>query len=275
MSVDCKWVETNLEALFCDRLTDDENRSARAHIAGCAVCLKESQALNAIDPLIKNYFRRELEIARRPRVVHRGRIVALGAAAAAAAAALLLALIQAPPAAAPRDEIVAVQPSVENAVPGETPRKDKDDDPAEISRLKPQPGPAAPDRLAQTPAMAVSRNAPAFLVADPAGYSHQLEEYRGRVVVIGVWSHKQPDVIANMERLYKEHAVDPKFRFLGITNEHGKPANTTFPVMYNQGSKLLGAQAGEFLLLGENGAIELRGSLVNDFDSLSRTLRSK
>jgi len=274
MSVDCKWVETNLEALFCDRLTDDENRSARAHIASCALCGKESQALNAIDPLIKNYFRRELEIARRPRVVHRGRIVALGAAAAASAA-LLLALIQVPPPAVPRNEIVAVQPSVENAVPGETPPKDKDADPAEIARLKPQPGPAAPDRLAQTPAMTVSPNAPAFLVADPAGYSHQLEEYRGRVVVIGVWSHNQPEVIANMERLYKAHAVDPKFRFLGITNEHGKPANTTFPVMYNQGSKLLGAQSGEFLLLGENGAIELRGSLLNDFDSLSRALRSK
>ena len=63
MTVDCKWVEKNLEALFCDRLNPEQDQLARRHIDSCVSCRNEVQALNAIDPLIKNHFRRELEIA--------------------------------------------------------------------------------------------------------------------------------------------------------------------------------------------------------------------
>src|SRR5262245_628030 len=81
MNVDCQWVGKNLEALFCDALTESEERLARTHIKNCTLCRNDANALNSIDPLIKSYFRRELEIARRLRVIsqrkgfrdHRGR----------------------------------------------------------------------------------------------------------------------------------------------------------------------------------------------------------
>ena len=86
MTVDCRWVEKNLEALFCDSLNEEESRRARAHIENCAMCRKEAQALNAIDPLVKNYFQRELEIARRPRAIDTRRVAGLSGAVAAALA---------------------------------------------------------------------------------------------------------------------------------------------------------------------------------------------
>jgi len=58
-------------------------------------------------------------------------------------------------------------------------------------------------------------------------------------------------------------------------DQSAKPANTTFPILYNQGSKLFGAQAGDFVVLDQNGTVELRGSLVKDFDDLVRTLRAR
>src|SRR5689334_1158298 len=92
MTVDCQWIEKNLEALQCDRLDQEESRLAKAHIETCLSCQKELQALNAIDPVIQNYFRRELAIARRPRAIQRGRVLGLSGAAAAAVIVLLLVL---------------------------------------------------------------------------------------------------------------------------------------------------------------------------------------
>src|SRR4029450_6759607 len=94
MNVDCQWVGKNLEALFCDGLTESEERQARMHIKNCTSCRNEADAWTAIGPLIKSYFRRELEIARRPRVVHKGRVFGITGAAATVFAVLLLFLIR-------------------------------------------------------------------------------------------------------------------------------------------------------------------------------------
>ena len=132
------------------------------------------------------------------------------------------------------------------------------------------------DDRRQPTAPKVTSNSPDFLVTDPAGYSHTLDEYQGHVVVIAVWRHDQSEVIANIERLYKANSANAKLRFVGVSNERRpKPAGTTFPVLYNQGSKLFGAQPGGFVVLDETGAVQTRGSLLRDFDSLSQTLRSK
>jgi len=274
MNVDCQWVGKNLEALFCDALTESEERLARTHIKNCTLCRNEAHALNAIDPLIKSYFRRELEIARRPRVIHKGRIFISGAAAAVFGALLLL-LIRTPqpvPAVAPVSAAEVAPPAASE----DTAAPIKQIGTEEPRRAKPTLEPSAPpDRQPRVTAV-VGANAPEFLVTDPAGYSHTLDEYRGHVVVIGVWSRNQAESVANIERLYRAFAANPKFRFLGVSSDHQpKPANTTFPVVYNQGSKILGTGPGEFVLLDENGAVELRGSLVKDFDGLTKALRSK
>jgi hypothetical protein len=274
MNVNCQWIEKNLEGLLCDRLTEEETRMARAHIDTCLLCRQETQALSAIDPLIKKYFQHQLEIAHRSPVVRKGRLVAFSGAAAAVVAVLLLLLFRNPqpiPIVAP----MAVPSSAASAPNSIAPAPIKDTEPGEVQRAKPSPEPSASaDLLRAVPA--IGPNAPEFLVTDPAGYSHTVDEYRGHVVVIAVWNSKQSQSIANIERLYKTYAAYPKFRFLGVsTDRKPKPSNTTFPVVYNEGSKLFGAQPGEFVLLSENGSVEMRGSLVKDFESLQKTMRGK
>jgi hypothetical protein len=276
MTVDCQWVEKNLEALFSEKLGEEESRLFRAHVESCVPCRREVQALNAIDPLIKSYFQHELRIARRPRAINRARVFGLSAAAAVFAAVLVLLVMRTP-------QTPSVLPPVANSEPSApvveppTPPPIKEHEPAEVLRSKPTAGEpnATPDvRPQKSPA--VTANSPDFLVTDPAGYSHNIEEYRGRVVVVGVWSRNQAESIANLERLYRANATNTKLRLLGVSNEHEpKPTNTTFPIFYNQGSKLFGAKPGEFVLLDENGAAELRGSLVKDFDNLTKALRAK
>jgi len=115
-----------------------------------------------------------------------------------------------------------------------------------------------------------------FLVTDLAGYSWSLDDYRGHILLIGVWSSDQRASIANLERLYKSFGSNSKLRIVGVSNaRQTKPTNTTFPVAYNQGSKLFGAGSGEFVLLDESGAVRLRGSLVKDFDSLRKYLQAQ
>src|SRR5438093_2884636 len=102
MTVDCHWIEKNLEALFCDTLSPEQNRIARAHIDNCGSCSKEVEALKAIDPLVKTYFQGELDRALKARAVAgRGlpvnRVLGLGSAALVAAFSLLVFRLRTPP----------------------------------------------------------------------------------------------------------------------------------------------------------------------------------
>jgi len=273
MTVDCQWIDKNLEAFFCDKLPEEETRAAQEHIESCASCRSQTQELRAIDPLIKNYFQRELAIARRPRAIHRGRVLGVGGATVAAVALSLVLLIRTPQPStvvAPVPQNSAPIASVENPAPIKSPVS-----PEPVrSKPLPEPTPAADRRPAAS--APVTANSPDFLVTDPAGYSHSLDEYRGHVVLIGVWGHDQGESVANLERIYKANTANTNLRLLAVTNERqAKPANTTFPVFYNQGSKLFGAQTGEFVLINETGGVELRGSLVKDYEKLRRELQGK
>jgi hypothetical protein len=273
MTVDCQWVEKNLEALFCDGLSETDDRAARAHIENCESCRTEVRALNAVDPLIHNYFRRQLEAARGSRVVQRRRVYGLSAAAAVMAIALVLLIRtqQSGPVVAP----VPAPPNNTSVASVDPPAANKPDGAAEVLRTKPSlEASASPDR--RSPPPAIPPNASDFLVTDPAGYSHTLDAYRGHMVLIGVWSSGQTESIAAVERLYKTYSANPTVRFIGVSNERqARPANTTFPVLYNQGSRLFGAKPGEFVLIDENGALQLRGSLGEDLENLRRALPAK
>jgi hypothetical protein len=278
MTVDCQWVENNLEALFCDSLNEEQTRLARAHIDNCVACREETQMLNAIDPVIKQHFRRELAIARRPRAVNTRRVFGVSGAALAVVAILLFAVTR-PPQTNPVTPPLPSQSQIAPTASVVPPPPIKNDAPSEdTGRAKPIPG---VDRVTGLqsfvpPPVAVSPNAPDFIITDPAGYSHTAEEYRGHVVVIGIWSDDQPEATANLDWLYRAYASNTKLRFFGVSNSgQTKPANTTFPVVYNQGSKVFGAQSGDFVVLDENGSVELRGSLVKDFDSIRRLLQGK
>jgi hypothetical protein len=266
MTVDCQWVEKNLEALSCDSLNPEEHRLAQGHIESCALCRKEVEALSVIDPLIKKHFQRELEIARQPRTVHRGRLFGASAAAVALVAVLLFVILpgpQSPP-------FSPVQPQIGPTASVEPPAPVKSNGTVEIDRAKPNAVPDKPVDPQPAVQTITAENVPDFLVIDAAGYSHTLDDYRGHVVVIGVWNADQTKASANLDRLYKTYGANPKFRFLGVADNHtAKPVNTTFPVVYNQGSKMFSAHAGEFVVVDKGGSIVLRGSLVKDFKVLA------
>ena len=181
-----------------------------------------------------------------------------------------------------RSSAVAARTAVAPAVPVEAPPPSiKDDVATGAQRAKPVPGgekeEAVPPTQSAPAANAASprdANVPDFLVTDPAGYSRRLEDYRGHLLLIGVWSGDQPKAAASLERLYKAFASNPNLRLIGVSNERlAKPVNTTFPVVYNQGSRLLDAKPGEFVLLDESGAVRLRGSLTGDLGNLRALLK--
>jgi hypothetical protein len=276
-SLDCKWVKEHFEALFCDRLEPEQNRLVREHMESCASCRREMEALNAIDPLVKRHFQRELAVAQSPRVAHTGRLLGVSTAALALVGILLFVVLRTPQTtpAAPA-EAVAAQAPVETENEPPSPPKNPDDTNAPVERTKPanEVSRVLDSATAARPASSDSADVPDLVVTDPAGYSHRLEDFRGHVTVIAVWSKASSEAIANFERLYKAHGADPRFRFLGVSNERlAKPANGTFPIFYNKGSKVLGVQSGEFALVDEKGELTLRGSLVKDFDSLRKALQ--
>src|SRR5262245_16046936 len=128
MNMDCQWVESHLEAIFCDTLGEEENRLARAHIESCAACRNEVQALMAIDPVIKKYFQTQLERAVRtsdaPARGLRSFRRAFQAAALAVVAVVLIMLLRTPQA----DQVqspVAIQTAAAPTVSVDAPAADK------------------------------------------------------------------------------------------------------------------------------------------------------
>ena len=95
-SINCQWIENNLEALYCDKLDQEQVRLARAHIENCQSCSREVQALNAIDPLVKRHFKRELQIAQQRRTLRAGRLFGLSAATLALVAILFFVVLGTP-----------------------------------------------------------------------------------------------------------------------------------------------------------------------------------
>jgi hypothetical protein len=277
MNIDCQWIENNLEALFSGTLNLEDQGRAQHHIENCGPCAREVAALRSIDPLVKRYFQGELDRARRalPRTIARGRLVALSSAALIAVCVLLFVALRTthPDSANPR---IVPQQAVNSPQPQEAAPSVKGTGETEIERAKPADG--ASTAVVQTPRAAESadKNAPDFNVVDPAGYSRTLSDYRGYIFVLEILRGDQLDVVTNFERLYKEFVSNPKFRFLAVYNDRQlRPANTTFPIAYNRGSKLFGALPGDFVLLDEAGSVRLRGSLVKDMDRLQRALQER
>ena len=272
MNIDCQWIDKNMEVFFCDGLDEQETRLARAHVEGCPRCRNEVAALAAVDPIVKNFFRRQMSAARAPRRLRRS--FAYGTAAAVLVSAFLFAMILRGPQVSTTSSVPASsQPQIASNAPAEAPPVVKTEGEAETLRAKPDALPATA-AIPASPARAEDRNAPDFLVADAAGYTRSLSDYRGYVALIGIWSSDQPEAVANLESLYKNFSSNTRLRFAGVTSEQGaKAANATFPVFYNQGSKLFGAQPGEFVLLDESGSVRLRGSLTKDLDALTKSLQ--
>ena len=274
MTVNCQWISRNLEPFFCDLLTAEQDRLARAHIDSCAACREEIQGFASIDPLIKQHFRQQLAIARAPR--RRSFAVAFGAAGVSAVAAILMLVVflRAPETSVPTPTVS--QPQMGPLQPAAVPPVIKDNAADELERAKPQP--ALPEKGARAESArseGVRPDAPEFLVADAAGYSRTLADYRGRILILGIWSSHQPSSATNLEHIYRDFSANTKLRILGVSNErYFKPGNTTFPIAYNQGSRLLDTQPGDLVVIDNDGVIRYRGSLLTDSNDLVKSLRT-
>ena len=193
--------------------------------------------------------------------------------AVAAAAAILFAIAVSSSQVETNPPAVAVQSSEPSVPPVEEPIVIKAD-PLPAERAKPSV-PADRYSIPGSPVVEADANTPPFLITDQAGYSRSLSDFGGFTTLIAVWSGDQPESIANIDRLYRTFGSNPKLRVVGVANQlTPKPANTTFPVFYNQGSRLLDLKSGEFVLLNEAGTVRMRGSIVKDFDGLSATLQN-
>ena len=276
MNMDCQWIDKNLEALFTGTLSPEEQDRAQQHIENCGPCGKEIAALNSIDPVVKRYFETELNRIQHatPRRVAKGRVAALSAAALVAVSLLLVVTFRTPSPNLSVSQTERAQSNASAQPAAVQPDKNTEGATAGVERAKPSEGSAGD--TAQSPGVipTAGSNAPEFLVTDPAGYSRTLDDYRGHIFVIGILKSGETDAASNLERLYRIFETNPKFRFLAVSNDRAlKLANATFPLAYNQGSKLFGASAGDFVVLNEAGLVQLRGSLVRDFDALERALQ--
>jgi len=277
MNVDCAWIEKNLEGFFCDRLSAEDHRRAISHIESCPHCNQEVEGLRSMDPLVKQLFRTQLAVAAAPRKPRSSFVLGGFATAAIAAAILWVFVLRAPRPSPPQATLDTPQAVTAPAAGPATPEIPKITTPPPAERAKPDittGGGYSPSTLPASPPPATGQAAQ-FSVTDAAGYSRTLADYKGHVLIFGVWSSNQPRSVSNLERIYQAFGANPEVRVLGVANERQvKPSNATFPIAYNQGSNLLGTGAQEFVVVDGNGAVLMRGSLLGDSTRLLNSIRT-
>jgi hypothetical protein len=278
MKVDCQWFSTKLEAFFCESLDAEQHHLASEHLKTCLNCRNEVQALRDVDPLIKQVL--DFRMSKAHAAAHaprRGIGFQLGLAGAAVALVGALALVAflggSGGLGLPRSNQTAVQnenvpnsPNNDVKVDGETPAlRAKTDAPDPKSPgTKPRPEPA------------ITNSSPAFLVTDPSGYSRSLEDYRGRVLLIGVWSADRPEAAQNIQHLYEAFGNRKAVRILCVTSrDQERPSGMTCPMVFNNGSRLLETKNSDFAVVDKEGNVQLRGSLAGDTNALTTKIRTK
>ena len=275
MNVDCRWVDSNLEAVLSDQLDPDQKSGFEKHLNTCEYCRGEIEGYAKVDRLVGAYMNQQT--ARAYEVPH-PRISSGRLAAVATAAAAVLAVVLWLPSVANQPATQA-PPLAEVSAP-DTPSAvvdiDKAPDAPASERAKPGVD-AAPAQEAQTaPASTadIPESAdPRFYVTDAAGYSCSLDDFAGSVLVFAVFGESYAEA-ARFQEVYDSYAPKSNLRILGVSTvtTADRPSGITFPLMTNRGSSLLDTPAGEFVVVGADGTPHRRGSL-ND-DGLLETLGS-
>src|SRR5262245_24691941 len=280
MKPDCQWLTANLEAYFCEKLDDRQLRLVTEHLESCAACNQEVQSLRDVDHTLKQLFRHRLAQAQSPlRLAHpsRGIAVRFGLPATGLILAVTLGFMLVPREPLPSSSSIKVTSPPTVATTSQTTQVPtiKTPEGSAIVRTKPD----VPDQrptLQHAPESAVSKNAPAFVVIDPAGYSTNLSDYRGYALLFGVWSSDQPEAAMALERLYQTFGTDARVRILGVSRgRQNRLTGTTFPIVFNSGSRLLEAEKGEFFLIDTTGTVRHRGSLLANASTLVPEVRTE
>jgi len=280
MKVDCQWISTNLEAFFSESLDVQQLQQASEHLKTCLSCRSEVQALRDVDPLIKQLleFRmtKALAAAHAPKRSAAFQLGLAGAAVALVGVLVFVAflgrtgglgnLLPASQTTLQSEGNPDSQNSNDVKVDGEIPALRAKSDAPDPKSPGIKPGPEPP----------ITDISPAFLVTDPAGYSTNLEDYRGHVLFIGVWSEDQPEASQNIQKLYQAFGNRKEVRILGVTSRNQeRPAGMTFPMVFNNGSRLLDIRSSDFAVVDKEGNVQMRGSLVVDPSVLTPKIRAK
>jgi len=259
----CEWLNSKLEAYFCSDLAGDEQQRFQAHLASCADCRQNVESFSAIDPLVRGVLQHRLAIAQtavrsngRPRVFR----LALGTVGALAVAVIVLIIGMKNVQEAPAPAVAAQPPAIQSQTEPDGIKKDSHEQtinlakPVDGTPAQPAPQPQLDDALA---------NGPEFAITDAAGYTMTLETYRGRVLLYGVVSPDQKSAVSSLEQLYEAFGSNGAAILAVARHRTDDFRGTKVPLFFNNGSKLLGAEAGEFRLLDPTGKIRLEGSLAD------------
>jgi hypothetical protein len=270
-TTNCQWCQSKLETYFAEELNSEDLGLFETHLASCADCAAQVQELRAIDPVVRQVFQRRLATARaaaqwntRPRV---WRLALAGSAVGLAAILGIGVLVNRQ---APEQQIVKQEekPAIEQpatiAPLPESPKQKPSEAPE--GRAKPGDGktvpPAPQPELDKRPT-----DGPDFAIIDSNGQSSTLDDYRGRVLLIGVISSDEKEAITNLQELYRDFGLNPKVRVRAVANHRiDKIEGANLPIWFNHSSKLMGVQNGQFLLMDAAGASKVKGSLSNAAD---------
>jgi len=278
MKVDCQWFNTNLEAYFCDSLDAQQLQLVADHLKTCLSCRSEVQAIRDVDPMVKQLLEyrmtRAMAAAHAPRRSGRriGFQLGLFGTAAALAGILVFAVFLNPR--GPAGPVPANQTALQDTAASDADAKT--DSAVPTTRAKTDvPDLKAPE-IKPVPEPAITDNAPAFLVSDPAGYTRSLEDFRGHVLLIGVWSADQPEAAQSIQRLYQAFGNRKEVRILGVTGRNvERPVGMTFPMAFNNGSRILETRSSNFVVVDKEGNVQMRGSLAGDSNALTTKIRAK
>jgi hypothetical protein len=280
MKVDCQWLSANLEAFFCDGLDAQQLQLASEHLKTCLSCRSEVQALRDVDPLVKQLL--EFRMTKAFAGAHapkRGLGFQLGLAGAAVA---LVGVVVFVASLGRTGGLGGLLPASQTSLQSEGGPNSPDRNDVKVDDATPAPRAKtdAPDPksagIKPGPEPAITDSSPAFLVTDPAGYSTNLDDYRGHVVFIGVWSADQPEAAQNIQKLYQAFGNRKEVRILGVTSRNQeRPAGMTFPMVFNNGSRLLETRSSDFVVVDKEGNVQMRGSLLGDPNALTTKIRAK
>ena len=260
----CEWLDSKLEAYFCDELIGDDLGRFQSHLASCANCRQQVEGLKGIDPLMRRVLQHRLSIAQMaahtngsPRVFK----LVLTAAATVAAAVILLVVGMRSTQETPAPSATVQPPAIQApAHPGDGIKKDSA--PAQSVNLgKPLDG--TPVKPASQPQLDnPAANGPEFMITEATGYTATLETYRGRILLFGVISPDQKAAVSNLEQLYEAFGANGRVAILAVARHREDDfRGVKVPLFFNNGSKLLGAGEGEFRLVDATGKTKLVGNL--------------
>lgn len=274
--IDCQWIETNIEAYFCDRLSFEQKVVAQNHIQDCSGCREQVQGLNEVDPLVKQVFRYNLAVARTPRRARHWAVIYGTPVAVFATLVIAVLALQSPqPGVVPVPD-GASPPRMVAAVPAEAEvPKAPEGLPAERAKPEEAEEPLAPAAMTAPGESRSDLSRPDFALTDAAGYSRTLQDYRGYVLIFGVWTPGDTQTIANIEEIYRTFSSDTRLRILGVAQAvEAKPAGTTFPIAYNHNSRLMGAAPGELWIVDQQGSVRSRIPLTNSPQQILNAVRA-